>query len=111
MKLETAMAKAKSSTGKSGGKSGPKSSGSAKINEALRDEGQKAAELAKNPVARSMLVGGMVTAAAAFPSSRKVREREKEQRLDLGDSREAAADSARQAEPAINNSGTQEHQQ
>src|SRR3546814_18055788 len=78
MKLETATAKAKSSTGKSGGKSGSKSSGSAKINEALRDAGQKAAELAKNPVARSMLAAGLVTAAAALTSSRKVRESVKE---------------------------------
>ena len=68
------MAKAKSSTGKSGDKGGSKKNGptkngrkeagSAKFNETLREAGQKAAELAQNPVARSMLAAGLVTAAA-----------------------------------------------
>jgi hypothetical protein len=41
---------------------------------ALRDIGQKAADLANNPIARSMLAAGLVTAAAALTANTKARQ-------------------------------------
>ena len=100
------MAKTKTSARKTGGKSGAKQSrsstgGSGKIPDALREAGQKAAELAQNPVARSMLAAGLVTAAAALTSSRKVRDSVKEAGRDAAENAEAAADSASKIGAAI----------
>ena len=40
------------------------------IPDALREAGKKAAELAQNPVARSLLAAGLVTAAAALAANK-----------------------------------------
>ena len=68
MATSTSSGNKKSKGGK--GKSG---STAAMFPDALREAGQRAAELAQNPVARSMLAAGLVTAAAALTANAKVR--------------------------------------
>jgi hypothetical protein len=116
------MAKASSSGGKSG-KSG-KSSGkknrpeegsangegaasSSRIPDALREAGQRAAELAQNPVARSMLAAGLVTAAAALTANQKVRDGAKRASRDAVDGAEAAADTANKIGAAMVSAATE----
>ena len=65
-----------------------------KIPNALREAGQRAAELAQNPMARNMLAAGLVAAAAALTSSSRVRESAKQAGRDAAESAEAAAESA-----------------
>ena len=48
-----------------------------RIPAALREFGQRAAELAQNPVARSVIAAGLVTAAAALTANQKVRDTSK----------------------------------
>lgn len=55
-----------------GGEAQPKSA-SEQFTDSLREAGQKAAELAKNPVARNMFAAGLVTAAAALTANKKFR--------------------------------------
>jgi len=94
--LETDMAKSRSS----GAADGTKKSND-KLPKALREAGQRAAELAQNPVARSMLAAGLVTAAAALTSSQKVRSSVKQAGKDAADTAEAAGDSAAKIGAAI----------
>ena len=89
------MAKAKTSASKSGAARKTKSPGTSdKMQQALRDAGNKAAELAQNPVARSMLAAGLVTAAAALTSSQKVRSTVRDASREALDNAEAAANTA-----------------
>ena len=69
------MAKSKS-TGSKSGKGGSKKKSD--MSDALRDAGKRASDLAQNPVARSMLAAGLVTAAAALTANKKVRDSVKE---------------------------------
>jgi DNA-binding XRE family transcriptional regulator len=61
----------------------------------------KVAELAENPVARSMLAAGLVTAAAALTANAKVRATVRDAGRDALDTAEAAADSATKIGAAI----------
>jgi hypothetical protein len=67
---------------------------SAESNEALREAGARAAELAGNPVARSMLAAGLVTAAAALTANARVRKTVRDAGGGALDTAEAASDSA-----------------
>ena len=62
------------------------------ISAAMREAGARAAELAQNPVARSLLAAGLVTAAAALTSSKKVRANVQKASRDALDGAEAVAD-------------------
>jgi hypothetical protein len=83
----------KSSKGSKGSKSGSKSG--------LGAATDKLAELAQNPLARSMLAAGLVTAAAALTANQKVRQSAKKASRDALDGAEAAADNASKVGTAI----------
>lgn len=65
-----------------------------RIPAALREFGQKAAELAQNPIARSVIAAGLVTAAAALTANQKVRDTAKKAARDAADTTEEAAANA-----------------
>ncbi|WP_395614626.1 hypothetical protein, partial [Allosphingosinicella sp.] len=65
------MAKKSTSTG---GKSAGGHNAADFIPDALREAGKRAADLARNPVARSLLAAGLVTAAAALAANKNVRD-------------------------------------
>lgn len=69
--------------------------------DALREAGAKAAELAQNPIARSMLAAGLLTAAAALGSNKKVRATVRENGRAAMDNAEAMADTASRVGAAI----------
>lgn len=101
------MAKDKSPDWDSPQGGGKKSAGMDRLPDALREAGAKAAELAQNPIARSMLAAGLVTAAAALTSSSKVRSGVREATRDALDSADAAADSAGKIGAAIVTAATE----
>ena len=92
---------AKNKSNDAGGKKDAGSAASDKYAKALRDAGQKAAELAQNPVARSMLAAGLVAAAAALTANQKVRANTRKAMQDAADNAEAAADTASKVGAAI----------
>jgi hypothetical protein len=94
------MAKSKSNGNKAAGKNASKAKPSA-MSSALRDAGDKAAELAQNPVARSMLAAGLVTAAAALTANKKVRSSVVEAGRDAQEAVEETADNASKIGAAI----------
>ena len=57
----------------------------------LKEFGQKAAELAQNPIARSVIAAGLVTAAAALTTNQKVRDSAKKTAKGAADATEEAA--------------------
>lgn len=81
------------STGEKTGKGGSKKS--------LGGATDKLAELAQNPMARSMLAAGLVTAAAALTANQKVRQSAKKAGREAMDGAEAAADNASKVGAAI----------
>ncbi len=85
------MAKKSTSGGKNeaGGRSA-----SDMIPDALREAGKRAAELARNPVARSLLAAGLVTAAAALAANKNVRDTARRGAKGAREAAEAAADAA-----------------
>ena len=85
------MAKDKSDN--QGGVNGDQS-GTDRIPAALKEFGQKAAELAQNPIARSVIAAGLVTAAAALTANQKVRDTAKKTAKDAADATEEAAANA-----------------
>lgn len=95
------MGKSKSggSSSEKGGKGGDQarseeSDFAARIPPQLRDFAQKAAELAQNPVARTVIAAGLVSAAAALTANKKVRDNARKAGRDAIDSAEDAAESA-----------------
>jgi hypothetical protein len=60
----------------------------------LREAGRRAADLARNPVARSLLAAGLVTAAAALAANKNVRDSAKRGARNAREAAEAAADAA-----------------
>jgi hypothetical protein len=98
---------AKNKSNDAGGKKGSTSSASDKYAKALRDAGQKASELAQNPVARSMLAAGLVAAAAALTANQKVRSNTRKAMQDAADNAEAAADTASKVGAAIVTAATE----
>src|SRR3954471_5080491 len=76
---------------------GTKNGGSAsadKIPDALREAGRPAADLARNPVARGMLIATLATAAAALATNKNIRESAKKNARKAQSAAEAAADAA-----------------
>jgi hypothetical protein len=90
---------AKSPGGKTNGKR------SAKLNMGAATD--KLAELAHNPLARSMLAAGLVAAAAALTSNEKVRQSAKKAGREALEGAEAAADSASKIGAAIVTAATE----
>lgn len=74
-----------------------------RIQQQIRDFAQKAADLAQNPVARTMIAAGLVTAAAAMTSNKKVRDNVKKAGRDAADSAEEAAEAASRIGTAVVN--------
>lgn len=62
--------------------------------DALREAGRRAAELAQNPVARSLLAAGLVTAAASLAANKSFRHAAKKSARAAQDAAEAAAEAA-----------------
>jgi len=98
---------AKNKSNDAGAKKAGSSSASDKYAKTLRDAGQKAAELAQNPVARSMLAAGLVAAAAALTANQKVRANTRKAMQDAADNAEAAADTASKVGAAIVTAATE----
>jgi hypothetical protein len=65
--------------------------GGDRIPASLKEFGQKAAELAQNPIARSVIAAGLVTAAAALTTNQKVRDSAKKTAKGAADATEEAA--------------------
>ena len=65
------------------------------ISKSLKEAGQKAAELAQNPVARNMFAAGLVTAAAALTANKKFRNKVED----------AGKTTQRKAEQTVENAG------
>src|SRR3954462_11721826 len=97
---------AKSGEPKSGG-GGKKGRAAAAFPDALKEAGQRAAELAQNPVARSMMAAGLVAAAAALTANSRVRKTVSDASRDALDTAEAAADSASKIGAAIVTAATE----
>ena len=102
------MAKS-SSGGGSGNNDRPESGGqgadegSDRIQQQIRDFASKAADLAQNPVARTMLAAGLVTAAAAMTTNKKVRDTARKAGREAADSAEDAAEAASRIGTAVVN--------
>ncbi len=92
------MAKNKSKRGANGNQS---SSGGDRIPASLKEFGQKAADLAQNPVARSVIAAGLVTAAAALTANQKVRDTARKTARDAADATEEAAANASRVGEAL----------
>src|SRR3954465_9044681 len=97
---------AKSGEPKSGG-GGKKGRAAAAFPDALKEAGQRAAELAQNPVARSMMAAGLVAAAAALTANSRVRKTVSDASRDALDTAEAPADSASKIGAAIVTAATE----
>lgn len=69
--------------------------------DSLREAGQKAADLARNPVARNMFAAGLVTAAAALTANKKFRSNVKQAGKDAQDAAASTADNASKIGAAI----------
>ena len=78
-----------------------------RIQPQIRDFAQKAADLAKYPVARTMIAAGLVTAAAAMTSNKKVRDNVKKAGRDAADSAEEAAEAASRIGTAVVNAAAE----
>jgi hypothetical protein len=89
-----------------GNKSGNGGNG-AKTGKGLGGATDKLAELAQNPLARSMLAAGLVTAAAALTANEKVRQGAKKAGREAMDGAEAAADNASKVGAAILTAATE----
>jgi hypothetical protein len=74
---------------------------SEQFTDSLREAGLKAAELAKNPVARNMFAAGLVTAAAALTANKKFRSNVKQAGKDAQDVASSTADNASRIGAAI----------
>lgn len=77
------------------------------IPEALRDAGKRAAEMAQNPYARSLLAAGLVAAAAALASNKNVREATRRNVRSATEAAEIGADNAGKIGVAIVNAATE----
>src|SRR6476469_7511468 len=97
----------KSGQPKSGGGGGKARTAAAAFPDALKEAGQRAAELAQNPVARSMMAAGLVAAAAARTANSRVRKTVSDASRDALDTAEAAADSATKIGAAIVTAATE----
>jgi hypothetical protein len=75
--------------------------------EALRDAGRRAADLAQNPYARSLLAAGLVAAAAALASNRSVREATRRNVKAMTEAAEVGAENAGRIGVAIVNAATE----
>src|SRR5687768_14283993 len=95
------MAKKNSDQGGAGGGSKSAKGASTGYADVLKEAGERAADLARNPVARSMLAAGLVTAAAALTANARVRKTVRDAGRDALDTAEAAADSASKIGAAI----------
>lgn len=91
------MAKNKSKRGANADGAG----GGDRIPAALKEFGQKAADLAQNPVARSVIAAGLVTAAAALTANQKVRDTARKTAKDAADATEEAAANATRVGEAL----------
>jgi hypothetical protein len=78
-----------------------------RIPQQLRDFAQKATELAQNPVARTMIAAGLVTAAAALTANKKVRDSALKAGRDATDGAEEAARAAGEIGTAVVNAATE----
>ncbi len=85
---------AKKSSAGSGSKGGGGRSAADMIPDGLRDAGKRAADLARNPVARSLLVAGLLTATAALAANKNARDTMKRTAKGARDAAEAATDAA-----------------
>jgi hypothetical protein len=101
-------------TGDSGGSSGSgqggQFAGADRIPVALREFGEKAVELANNPIARSMLAAGLVTAAAALTANQKNRDTVRKAASNAADATEDAAENARRIGAALVTAATESFQ-
>src|SRR5690349_9174486 len=77
------------------------------IPDALRDAGKRAADLAQNPYARSLLAAGLVAAAAALAANKNVRDATKRNLKEATDAAEVAAENAGKVGLAIINAATE----
>lgn len=92
------------------GRGGPDAAGSFgwdALPEALRDAGKRAADLAQNPYARSLLAAGLVAAAAALASNKKVREASRRNLKNAAEAVEVGTDSAGRIGLAMVNAATE----
>jgi len=76
------------------------------IPEALREAGRRAAELAQNPMARSLFAAGLVTAAAALAANKNVRDTTRKNLRDATDAAGVAAENAGKVGAAIVDAAT-----
>jgi hypothetical protein len=81
-----------------------------RIPAALREFGEKAVELANNPIARSMIAAGLVTAAAALTANQKNRDAVRKVASDAADATEDAAENARRIGAALVTAATESFQ-
>ncbi|HEX8443363.1 MAG TPA: hypothetical protein VF631_06930 [Allosphingosinicella sp.] len=86
------------------------SSGTDRIPASLREFGEKAVELANNPIARSMLAAGLVTAAAALTANQKTRDSARKAASGVADATEEAAENARRIGAALVSAATESFQ-
>lgn len=102
------MAKNGAKTSKADDKSQPDDAGWSMdaIPEALRDAGKRAAELAQNPYARSLLAAGLVAAAAALASNKNAREATRRNLRTATEAAEAGAENVGKVGIAIVNAAT-----
>ncbi len=91
---------AESDNEKGGGEPRSKTT-SEQFTDSLREAGQKAAELAKNPVARNMFAAGLVTAAAALTANKKFRSNVKQAGKEAEKAATSTADNASKIGAAI----------
>lgn len=77
------------------------------VPDALRDAGKRAADLAQNPYARSLLAAGLVAAAAALAANRNTREATRRNLKSATAAAEVAADQAGKVGLAIVNAATE----
>lgn len=89
---------AKDKSNKHGGAS---SDAADRIPAALKEFGQKAADLVQNPIARSVIAAGLVTAAAALTANQKVRDTARKTAKDAADATEEAAANATKVGEAL----------
>lgn len=89
------------------GSEGGKNKGGSAQADALRDAGRRAADLAQNPYARSLLAAGLVAAAAALASNRNVREATRRNVRAMTEVAEVGAENAGKIGLAIVNAATE----
>lgn len=81
------------------------------VPEAMREAGRRAMELAQNPMARSLLAAGLMTAAAAIASNKSVRETARRNLKATTELAEATADNVNRVGAAMINAAADAVQQ